>query len=126
MLLFEHLLDTQSELYIKAQVELASGQIVRHTMAITFNVCDPIIGVDIANAEEVETINAQPSIANILAPSNHGTTAFFEFGFEQVVVQSHVHSLVGRCSESLLSTRGMRRTEGNPCANAARRVSAHA
>ena len=75
-------------------IHLPTREIVRHGVLMVRHVGDPIVGIDVVDAEEIQAINAQPHVAQ--AEGRLRTTR--PIGQE---AHSDVGTLVGRCAERI-------------------------
>ena len=48
-------------------VDLSARQIVRHGVLLSGDICNPVVGVYVVDAEEVQTLSSNPQVANWVA-----------------------------------------------------------
>ena len=101
-----------SEFESEAEVEQAAGEIVGHGVAGVGDVCDPIVSVHVADAGQVETVEAQPGIVEEATRAEEGPAAVAAFSAEEAVAETYVYALVGGRAEGVDRAVAVGRTEG--------------
>ena len=86
-------------------IELTAGEVVRHSILMVCDVGDPIVGIDVVMAEDVEAVNTYPDILQVELSVLLIST----------LIRSEAHAdidtLICRCTEILTLVVGMRRSE---------------
>lgn len=80
------------EFYAHFGIELPAGEIVGHGVLMACDVGDPIVGVDVAYAEEVEAVEAEPHVAENALAVAVGVV-------EEAVAHADVDAAVGGSTE---------------------------
>ena len=101
-----------SEFEGEAEVEQAAGEIVGHGVAGVGDVRDPIVSVHVADAGQVEAVEAQPGIVEEATRAEEGTAAVAAFSAEEAVVEAYVYALVGGRAEGVDRAVAVGRAEG--------------
>ena len=84
---------------------MAAGEVVWHSILMVRYVSDPIVGIDVVVAEDIEAINTYPDILQVELPVLLVSTLIGP------VAHADVNSLVCRSTEILTLVVGMRRSE---------------
>ena len=94
-----------SELEEEAGVDLSAREVVGHGILVVGDVGHPIVGVDVADAQEVEAVEAEPDVAE-------DALALAAFVVEHAVAHADVGTLVGRRAEGVGLQFAVGRREG--------------
>ena len=76
-----------------AAVDLQAGEIVGHGVLRIADVGDPVVGVDVLDAQEIEGIESEPYVLEDFAEAVLNVPVFV---FDEAVTHAHVHALVCR------------------------------
>ena len=74
------------------RVDLPAREVIRHGILVVRHVGNPIVGIDIVDAEEVQAIDAQPD-------ARTRERRFSCLRTVEQVTHTDVSTLVGRCAE---------------------------
>ena len=88
-----------SELDEQASVDASACEVVGDSIAVVFRVGNPVIGVHVVDAEQVEGIYTKPYVAEMLLPPRSDAAFLI---VQEAVAHADVDTAIGGCSEQLL------------------------
>ena len=98
-----------SKLYQQSCVHARAREIIRYGIAVVLGVGNPVVGVHIVDAEDVEGVEAEPYIAEGALPPL-GDVALFVV--HEAVAHANIHTTVGWSTEDMSLTTRVGRPEG--------------
>ena len=88
-----------SELDEQASVDAPTSEVVGNSITVVLRVGNPVIGVHVVDAEQVEGIHTKPYVAEMLLPSRSDAAFLI---VQDAVAHADVDSAIGWRSEQLL------------------------
>ena len=89
-------MDAVLELDEYAGIDAPTRKIVGYGIIVVFRIGNPIVGVDVVDAEQVEGIYAEPDVPEVLLPACMEGVLLI---VQQAVAHTDVDTAVSRCPE---------------------------